>query len=107
MTHRGAAAASPFDLAQLDARPARHHGAMNKPLPQVGAPDPELRTSPIIDEAEYDEHAASPDLELEAPVCYFNEEGFALGACVQSGAEVLQCAEHGVWLRKGEKRPDA
>jgi hypothetical protein len=57
-------------------------------LPQVGAPDPELKTSPIIDESEY-----------------FNEEPFALGAYVQSGAEVLQCTEHGVWVRKGEKRP--
>ena len=45
------------------------------------------------------------DLELEAPVCYFNQEAFPLGAYVQSGAEVLQCTEHGVWVRKGEKRP--
>jgi hypothetical protein len=78
---------------------------MKATLPQVGAPDPELKTSPIIDETEYDEHAASPDLEIEAPACYFNGEPFALGACVQSGGEVLQCAEHGVWLRKGENRP--
>jgi hypothetical protein len=74
-------------------------------LPQLGAPDPERNTSPIIDESEYDETAASPDLELEAPVCYFNDEAFPLGAVVQSGAEVLQCAERGVWVRKGEQRP--
>ena len=79
--------------------------AMKSELPQVGAPDPESNTSPIIDESEYDETAASPDLELEAPVCYFNQEAFPLGAYVQSGAEVLQCTEHGVWVRKGEKRP--
>jgi len=79
---------------------------LKTPIAQVGAPDPELKTSPIIDESEYDEHAASPDLELEAPVCYFNEEAFQLGAYVQSGAEVLQCTEHGVWVRRGEKRPD-
>lgn len=78
---------------------------MNKPLPQVGAPDPELKTSPIIDESEYDELAASPDLELEAPLCYFNQEEFGLGDCVQTGSEVLQCTERGVWVRKGEKRP--
>jgi hypothetical protein len=76
---------------------------METTLQQVGAPDPELKTSPIIDESEYDEHAASPDLELEAPVCYFNQEGFALGDFVLSGDEVLQCTEHGVWVRKGEK----
>ena len=84
------------------ARPPRHHGGMKPSLPQVGAPDPELNTSPIIDESEYDETAASPDLELEAPACYFNGEPFALGACVRSGGEVLQCTARGVWLRKGE-----
>lgn len=77
---------------------------MNRPLPQLGAPDPELKTSPIIDEAEYDETAASPDLELEAPVCYFNDEAFPLAAYVQSGSELLQC-DRGVWVRRGEKRP--
>ena len=77
---------------------------MKNSLQQVGAPDPERKTSPIVDEAEYDEHAASPDLEIEAPVCYFNQESFALGTWVQSGDEVLQCTEHGVWVRKGENR---
>ena len=76
-----------------------------QPLPQVGAPDPELNTSPIIDDSEYDETAASPGLEPEAPVCYFNGEAFPLGAYVQSGSDVLQCTERGVWLYKGEKRP--
>jgi hypothetical protein len=31
---------------------------------------------------------------------------YALGDCVCSGSEVLQCAERGVWVRKGERRPD-
>jgi hypothetical protein len=105
MHHDRPAAARAFDLAQLPLRAARQHKVMNKPLPQVGAPDPELKTSPIVDESEYDEHAASPDLEIEAPVCYFNQERFALGAWVQSGDEVLQCTERGVWVRKGEQRP--
>ena len=74
-------------------------------LSQVGAPDPELKTSPIIDESEYDETAASPDLEIEAAACYFNDEPFTLGVCVQTGSEVLQCTGRGVWLRKGEQRP--
>jgi hypothetical protein len=78
---------------------------LKAPLPQVGAPDPELDTSPIIVESEYDETAASPDLELEAAACYFNGEPFTLGACVLSGAEVLQCTGRGVWLRKGEIQP--
>lgn len=75
------------------------------PVPQVGAPDPELKNSPIIDEAEYDEHEASPDLEIEEGVCYFNNEAFTIGRYVQSGSELLLCNERGVWVRKGEKRP--
>lgn len=73
-------------------------------LAQLGAPDPERNTSTIIDESEYDENAASPDLEREAPACYFNDEAFAHGECVQSGDELLQC-DRGVWVRRGERRP--
>jgi hypothetical protein len=81
--------------------------AMKQKLPQLGAPDPERNTSTIIDESQYDEPAAARDVELEAPApaCYFNDEAFPHRAYVQSGPEVLQC-ERGVWVRKGEKRPD-
>jgi hypothetical protein len=75
---------------------------MKRELPQVGAPDPELNTSPIIDESEFDEAAASPDLELETVACYFNGVAFPIGTYVQSGSEVLQCTGRGVWTRKGE-----
>ena len=82
---------------------------MKKPAtgtpPQLGAPDPERKNSPIIDESEYDEHEASPDLEIEEGVCYFNDEAFEIGQVVMSGSEVLQCSDKGVWLRKGERRP--
>jgi hypothetical protein len=71
--------------------------------PQVGAPDPELKNSPIIDESEFDEHAASPDLELEEGACWFNGEAYPIGATVLSGSEVLECTERGVWLSKGER----
>ena len=72
-------------------------------LIQVGAPDPELRNSPILDESELDEQAASRDLELEEGVCYFNGSIYPLGAYVLSGSELLQCTEGGVWTPKGEK----
>jgi hypothetical protein len=36
-------------------------------------------------------------------VCYFNGEAFPIGAYVQSGSEVLQCTDRGVWTRKGER----
>ena len=70
-------------------------------VPQVGAPDPELKTSPIFDE--YDE--ISLDLELEAGACYFNNVAYPIGQYVSSGSELLHCEERGVWVRKGEKRP--
>jgi hypothetical protein len=76
---------------------------MNSSLVQVGAPDPELKNSPIIDEAEFEEQAGSRELELEEGTCFFNGSAYAIGTYVQSGSEVLQCAGRGVWMRKGER----
>jgi hypothetical protein len=76
---------------------------MERSLPQVGAPDPELQTSPIVDEAELDEQAGARDIELEQGVCYFNGTRFSLGTYVQSGSELLKCAEGGVWVRVAER----
>lgn len=70
-------------------------------IPQVGAPDPELNTSPIFDELDDDE-TPSLDMELEVGACYFNGKRYAIGDYVQSGAEVLHCEGGGVWIRKGE-----
>jgi hypothetical protein len=78
---------------------------MNRPLPQVGAPDPELKTSPIVDESQLDEKAGARDLELEEGFCLFNNEEYPIGTYVQSGDEVLKCTGRGVWERRGEKRP--
>lgn len=73
---------------------------MAEQLVQVGAPDPERRTSPIIDE--YEE--LSLDTELEAGVCHFNDIAYRIGAYVASGSELLHCEERGVWVRVGERR---
>jgi hypothetical protein len=78
---------------------------MKSALPQVGAPDPELNTSPILDETELDEKAGARDLELEKGACYFNNVEFPIGSFVQSGSEVLKCTGRGVWERRDEKRP--
>lgn len=75
---------------------------MTAHLPQVGAPDPELNTSPIIDE--YDE--ISLDLELETGACYFNNVSYRIGQYVLSGSELLHCEGRGVWVRRGEQRTD-
>jgi hypothetical protein len=76
---------------------------MKKTLPQVGAPDPELKTSPIFDE--YDEEAPA-EFDVETGVCYFNGEIYPIGEYVQSGSELLRCERRGVWIREGEMRPE-
>jgi hypothetical protein len=72
---------------------------MTDHVPQVGAPDPELKTSPIFDEDE----EASLDLELESGVCYFNNAAYKIGQYVLSGHELLRCEGRGVWIREGER----
>ena len=69
----------------------------------VGAPDHELRTSPIFDE--FDEEI-SPDLELETGACYFNNLAYPVGQYLLSGSELLHCEERGVWVRRGEMQPE-
>jgi hypothetical protein len=78
---------------------------MKTHTPQVGAPDPERRTSPIFDGDEEEELLL--DLELEAGVCYFNDIAYPIGQYVRSGDEVLRCEGRGVWVREGELAPDA
>jgi len=75
---------------------------MTRQLTQVGAPDPELQTSPIFDEYE----DISLDLELESGACYFNSAVYPVGQYLLSGSELLHCEERGVWVRKGEMRPE-
>lgn len=67
----------------------------------VGAPDPELKNSPILDNDEEE----SLDAELEVGVCYFNGVSYPIGQYVRSGDEVLRCAGRGVWVRQGEVEP--
>ena len=72
--------------------------------PQVGAPDPEHKNSPIFDSADNDE--LSLDLELEEGACYFNDQAYQLGEYVCSGDELLRCEERGVWVREGSCQKD-
>ncbi len=66
---------------------------------QVGAPDPELKNSPIFDELDLE--YLSLDTELEEGLCYFNDQTYRLGEYVCSGDELLRCEECGVWIREG------
>jgi hypothetical protein len=69
----------------------------------VGAIDPELKTSPVLeetDEESYELRQAVPD----GSVCYFNGEIFATGAIVRSGSTVLRCRQ-GIWVEIGPADP--
>ncbi|SCZ66329.1 hypothetical protein [Thiohalomonas denitrificans] len=72
--------------------------------PHVGAPDPEKRNSPIVEETAEDFEVVEQELG-EAPVCYFNGKNYADKSMVCSGDELLRC-ERGQWLRLGSCDPD-
>jgi hypothetical protein len=73
--------------------------------PHVGAPDPEMRNSVILDETAEDElDGVDPD-SVEFASCYFNDVAYDNGGHVCSGDELLRC-ERGKWLRIGSCDPD-
>jgi hypothetical protein len=69
-------------------------------MPDVGAPDPEHSTSPIIDESSWDEEGAPlyPDTDADG-VCLYNDAQYKVGEYVWAGDEVLRCERGGVWVR--------
>jgi len=70
---------------------------------EVGAPDPELPNSPIVEETDEDFDAAGQVLREDA-VCYFNGRRYPDGQYVRSGAELLQCMR-GTWVQQGPGDP--
>jgi hypothetical protein len=79
---------------------------MAESLPQVGAPNAELKNSPIVDEFDFEEQADALSLEYQGP-CYFNGKAYAPGTRVCSGSEVLLCTREGLWVRQAElEEPD-
>jgi hypothetical protein len=73
-------------------------------VPQVGAPDPELRNSPVVEEVTEGPDDGPVDVAVK-PQCYFNGKGYRHGEFVCSGSELLRC-EHGVWVMEGSCDPD-
>ncbi|HHC71319.1 MAG TPA: DUF1496 domain-containing protein [Thiotrichales bacterium] len=79
----------------------------SNPTP-VGAPDPELKNSPIVEETGEDFEIAGLDLDdspVDNTVCWFNDTRYPHGHWICSGSELLRC-EHGAWVRKGSCDPD-
>jgi hypothetical protein len=55
---------------------------------QVGSADPELKTSPILDEEDEEFEVLAQEVE-DMPVCYFNNTSFKDGDYVCSGSGAL------------------
>jgi hypothetical protein len=78
--------------------------AESKHVTDVGAPDPELNTSPIAEEGSDDAETLRLEVPGE-PVCHFNDRSFATGAYIKSGTSVLKC-DYGIWIPAGPADPD-
>jgi hypothetical protein len=66
----------------------------------LSAPDPELRTSPILEESDDDFEVIAQEIDEES-ICYYNSEAYKDGAYVCSGSIALLHCEKGLWVRKG------
>lgn len=73
-------------------------------LPQVGAQDPELKTSPVAEEPDEEYEVIKQEVPGE-PVCFFNNKQYNNGDRVCSGSSRLRCI-YGVWAREGSCDPD-
>lgn len=74
-------------------------------LQYVGAPDPELRNSPVLEELDEDYELLAQEAG-EQPVCFFNGASYDDGHYVCSGSgELLHC-HRGTWVREGTCDPE-
>ena len=76
-----------------------HAGTRN-----VGAIDPKLKTSPVLEETAEESYELRHDVP-DPSICFFNGEAFSTGEFVRSGAAVLEC-QNGVWDEVGPADPD-
>lgn len=77
---------------------------VNKTL-QVGALDPELKNSPVMEETDEETEYLAQEIE-DLPACFFNGVSYPSGQYVCSGStELLQCNK-GVWVQTGTCDPE-
>ncbi len=77
----------------------------NQQRHNLGAPDPEANTSPILEETDEQFEELAQEVEDQA-VCYFNNVAYESGSFGCSGSgELLHC-EKGIWVREGGCDPD-
>lgn len=70
----------------------------------VGAPDPELNTSPIAEENDDETEVLRQEVPGQ-PVCFFNDQSFPTGMHIKSGGSLLRC-DYGIWVQAGSADPD-
>lgn len=66
---------------------------------QVGVPDPELDTSPIVGDVG---DAAEFETQVRRRGCRFNGLAYRPGDVVLSGRELLRCEASGYWVSEGD-----
>lgn len=71
----------------------------------VGSPDPELKTSPILDEFDDEYEVLAQEMD-ELPSCLFNDLVYEDGSYVCSSTGILLHCEKGLWVRQGSCDPD-
>lgn len=67
--------------------------------PQLGALDPERKSSPVAWEGDEDTETLRESVPDEA-VCFFNDLSYRDGTIVHSGSVRLRC-DRGIWLPAG------
>ena len=72
---------------------------MTTRAPQLGAPDPERKTSPVAWEADEDTESLRESVPEEA-VCFFNDTTYRHGTVIESGSSLLRC-DYGIWVPAG------
>lgn len=66
----------------------------------VGAADPDLKTSPILEESDEEFDVLAQEVD-DMPSCYFNNTAYPNGTYACSGSGALLRCEKGMWVRKG------
>ncbi len=72
---------------------------MTKKTQELGAPDPELKNSPIAWEGDEETEALREETPDE-PECFFNDRPYSDGTVISSGSTRLRC-DHGIWIPAG------
>lgn len=72
---------------------------MTRGTKELGAVDPERKTSPVAWEADEDTETLRESVPGDA-VCFFNDLQYEHGTVVQSGGVRLRC-DRGLWLPAG------